>query len=226
MIKHLPKIAWRTLVSNVVMLPDNEYRINVSPIDVNEPGAVTREIGNYFKDYVGHTYLITESTSTTITMLDSFGVGVGPQTGMQGFVYESVDNGESPYLAPIFYRHLDKSAYEYSRPIELSVLWENSQYTGMQSGKLTNLSSRTVLVTFDREFNEVPAGWISVHRWSEITAGKFRKKDVRYYHIASTDITNEGFSLEIDSNESLSGAIVEYCFFEKKVTSIAPPPDL
>ncbi len=31
----------------------------------------------------------------------------------------------SPYLAPIKYNHLDNSAFDYSRAIELEVLWRN-----------------------------------------------------------------------------------------------------
>jgi hypothetical protein len=157
MIVHLPEIAWRTLVVNVVKLPDNEYRINASPIDTNEPGAVTRAIGNYFKDNIGHTYLITDSDSTTITVFDSFGVGVGPQTGKQGIVYKSAYKGNSPVLAPIYYRHLDKSAVDYSRRLELSILWQNDpnpkrvEFEDTQTPKLIDYQTN-----YAEDYGELP----------------------------------------------------------------------
>jgi hypothetical protein len=124
-VKHLPTIAWRTLIQNVVMLSPTTYRVNVKPIDTGEPGARTREIGNYLKDHVGHTYIITDSDSTTVTIQDDFGIGLGPQSGKQGIIYKSVGKGTAPYLAPIYYRHLDRSALEYSRRFELDILWRN-----------------------------------------------------------------------------------------------------
>jgi hypothetical protein len=149
------------------MLPDNFYRLNVSPIDVNEPGAIGRQIGNYFKDFVGHTYEITDSDSTTITVFDSFGVGVGPQAGQQGIVYKSAYKGKSPYLAPVWYRHLDKSAIDYSRRIELSILWQNDpnairvEFEDTQTPKIENYQDdyaedygelpKVQLVTYDSE---------------------------------------------------------------------------
>ena len=114
---YLPTVAWRTYARNVILLTEATllapatYRISVSPIDVNELGAVTatKQIGFYFKDYVGHTYTIIAVTTTTIDVSDDFRSGVGAQSGRQGVVYKSVGNGNSPYLAPIYYRHLDRS---------------------------------------------------------------------------------------------------------------------
>jgi len=122
--KYLPVIAWRTIVQNVVMLTATTYRIDALPVDENEPGSTDREIGNYFKDYIGHTYLIIASTSTTIDLEDSFECGVGPQTDQVGIVYQSVIEGDSPFLAPVYYTYLDPSALDYSRAIELAVLWD------------------------------------------------------------------------------------------------------
>lgn len=123
--KYLPTVAWRTFVRNVIRLTDTTYRISVAPIDANEPGAFPMVMGDYLKDYVGHTYKIIDSTSNTVDIEDTFELNVGPQTSQQGIIYKSVFKGLSPYLAPIYYRHLDKSALDYSRRWELDILWRN-----------------------------------------------------------------------------------------------------
>lgn len=123
--KYLPTVAWRTYIRNVLRLTNTTYRVSVYPIDANEPGAFPLVMGDYLKDYIGHTYKIIDSTSNTVDIEDTFELNVGPQTGQQGIVYKSVFNGLSPYLAPIYYRHLDKSALDYSRRWELDILWRN-----------------------------------------------------------------------------------------------------
>jgi len=132
---YLPTVAWRTNVSTVILLTAETaldmatYRVTVSPIDANEIFGVALvdqiKIGYYLKDYVGHTYKVIAFTSTTIDISDDFRVGVGPQSGRFGIVYKSVGKGKSPYLAPIYYRHLDRVALEYSRQYELDILWKN-----------------------------------------------------------------------------------------------------
>lgn len=153
---YLPTIAWRTWIRNVVMLDAFTYRVDVKPIDVNEPGAETREIGNYLKDNVGHTYKIISSDETTVTVTDDFETGVGPQSGWQGIVYKSVGNGESPYLAPVWYRHLDSSALEYSRRIELDILWRNGQKSIKIEFENTNTPSIEDYQDNYSEFGELP----------------------------------------------------------------------
>ena len=312
--EHLPQVAWRTILKNVVMVNDSTYTVEVDPIDYNEPGAIQRIIGNYLKDFVGHTYKVIDSTSTTITVVDVFQTGVGPQTDRAAVVYRSVGDGLSPYLAPIYYNYLDKSAFDYSRSIELSVLWEvgaayvkdsadilwwkdtlihvatkydidtlrflrvetdpiysndsanivwfsdidtlsflrtetdpvysndsssiiwfsdtisiiSTKYdldtlnflreeTHKERGYSTGLSSRTVTVTFDVPFDNVPIGLsnLKVYRWQQVVAGKWRARDVQYYFTTSGSLTNTGFSLEIETTESLTGVIIEYLFFER-----------
>lgn len=150
---YLPTVAWRTYARNVILLTEATtlspatYRISVSPIDVNELGAVTaqKQIGFYFKDYVGHTYTVIDFTTTTIDVSDDFRCGVGAQSGRQGIIYKSVGDGLSPYLAPIYYRHLDKSALEYSRQTELDILWKHRlfTYTAFASDNIGTGFSRT-----------------------------------------------------------------------------------
>jgi len=148
-IKYLPTIAWRGKVNNVRLLTETTYQLDIYPADTNEPGAENREIGNYFKDNIGNTYSIIDSDSLSITISDDFRLGVGPQTGLFGVVYKSVGDGESPYLAPIYYRHLDKVALEYSRQFELDILWKNSPKAG--HGEL--LAGETK-IEFSGAFNE------------------------------------------------------------------------
>lgn len=125
--RYLNSVAWRTYARNIIKLNDWDYRVSVDPIDVNEPGAATatKEIGFYFKDNIGHTYSIIGTSILTIDVSDDFRTGVGPQSGLQGVIYKSVWKGRSPYLAPIFYRHLNREALDYSRQIELDILWSN-----------------------------------------------------------------------------------------------------
>jgi hypothetical protein len=138
---YLPQIAWRTYVNDVTLTSANAevypstYTLLVSAIDVNEPGAVLeeKEIGFWIKDFVGHTYRIVginvDGNNQKIEIEDSLGCGQGPQTGQQAIIYKSVGNGTSPYLAPIYYRHLDESALEYSRQFELDILWNHPDET-------------------------------------------------------------------------------------------------
>jgi hypothetical protein len=148
-IKYLPMIAWRGRVKNVRLLTDTTYQLDIYPSDTNEPGAATREIGNYFKDNIGNTYSIIDSDSVSITISDDFALGIGPQTGYYGVVYKSVGNGDSPYLAPVYYRHLDRVALEYSRRFELDILWKNSP----KAGHGTLVAGETK-IEFSNAFNE------------------------------------------------------------------------
>ena len=165
--KYLPTVAWRTLIFNVVKLTDFTYRINVYPIDANEPGASPMVMGDYLKDYVGHTYNIIGSGLGYVDIEDRFEVRVGPQTSQQGIIYKSVFKGLSPYLAPIYYRHLDKSALDYSRRWELDILWRNDpnaikiEFTNTMQPQLLDYQSNYVedygelpkvqLITYDSE---------------------------------------------------------------------------
>lgn len=137
---YLPKIAWRTWCRNVILLKEEtegapaEYLITVEPIEcdnLREPGSETAEkkVGCYLKSYLGYTYKVLEinygGNAKVIRVLDDFRCGFGATSGEQGVFYSSIDDGESPYLAPIFYTHLDRQALDYSRQFELEILWRN-----------------------------------------------------------------------------------------------------
>ncbi len=123
-------VAWRTKASSVYQLTRETltdpatYRVTVRVIDTNDFGDSTIAVGYYLKDYLGHTYNILDYTSTTIDVEDSFRVGYAPTPEKDAIVYRSIDDN-SPYLAGIFYRFLSQQALEYSRQIEMSVMWKS-----------------------------------------------------------------------------------------------------
>ena len=112
------------------MLDSENYRITVERDNVNEPGASIEscEVGFYIKDYIGHSYRITNIVSTiplVIDVYDELLTSVGPQQDRLGFIYKTVGDGEAPIIAPIDYSRLDSVALDYSRAIELDIIWQS-----------------------------------------------------------------------------------------------------
>lgn len=146
--KFKPEVAWRTVCREVIILSEETefepaiYQLRVSPIDVNEPGSnLPVSVGLYLKDYVGHTYRVIEVNGSYIKVSDNFRCGQNPQSGQQAVVFKSVVGGTSPYLSPIYYRHLDKSAIDYSRQFELDILWrtrEKIEFTSTATPSVSN----------------------------------------------------------------------------------------
>ena len=125
---YLPQVAWSTIVYDVVRLTSTTYRVTVVPIDVNEPGSGEKVVGYYLKDNGGFTFPITtiniDGDPDNVIVTDELEHGQGPIVGQPAFVYKSVGDGEAPYLAPVRHQRLDKSALDYSRSIELDILWK------------------------------------------------------------------------------------------------------
>jgi len=125
---YLTQVAWETLAKNIVMLSPWTYRVTVKYENVGNIGRGQQEVGFYFKDFLGETYLITAinvgGISGNIEITDSFKCGHGPVSDRTAIVYKSVGDGESPFLAPVMYQRLDKSAFDKSRAIELDILWK------------------------------------------------------------------------------------------------------
>ena len=136
---NLPTVAWQTVVNNVAVVNSTTYTLSIANINPNDPGASsnTVAVGYYIRDWVGHTYSITGinvgGDPLRIQVVDDFLVGVGPQQGRLAYVYKSVGGGMAPYVAPIRYERLDKSAIGYGLPIDLDVLWENSELKATQN---------------------------------------------------------------------------------------------
>lgn len=130
---YFPTVAWSTVLQDVVFIQPNKYQVTVIPEDANEPGAANseKEIGYYLKDYVGNTYTINQlnidENPNRIEVTDLLEIGFGPQIGQYGYVYKSVGSGKAPYLAPINHQKLDKSALDFSRKIELDIIWTKLQ---------------------------------------------------------------------------------------------------
>jgi len=151
---YLPTVRWSTTIYDVVLvsaattlLPAN-YRITIIPEDVNEDGAITaeKEVGFLIKDYIGHVFKITAinvgGDFTKVIVSDDFRTGYGPQTGRTAVVYKSVGMGRSPYIAPIEHARLDKSALDYSRTLELDILYKrlyNETFVGDITKWLSNI---------------------------------------------------------------------------------------
>lgn len=135
-VQYLPTVRWTTTIHDVVLVTSETillpatYRVTIVPEDVNEEGAALaiKEVGFLIKDYVGHVFKITAinvgGDSTRVIVSDDFRTGFGPQTGRTAVVYKSVGLGRSPYIAPIEHNRLDKSALDYSRTIELDILYK------------------------------------------------------------------------------------------------------
>ena len=126
-ILYLPQVAWETMVKNVRMITDWTYYITVSPDNLNDVGAGTKEVGFYFIDNNGEQYSITAinvgGVGTDIEVTDDFKCGLGPVSDRTGIVYEAV--GNSRYLAQVMYSRLDSTAQDKARAIDLAVLWDS-----------------------------------------------------------------------------------------------------
>ena len=211
---YLPQVAWKAIVQTVIVLSDTTYRVTIQPYDVNDPGYGSIGVGLYLVDFLGHTYTITASDvggdPNVIEISDDFEVGRGPLGYRESIIYESVDLGNSPYLAPVRYESLDKSAFGYRYPVDLEILWRNKG----DNDELTGLVSHNVSVTFKNLYKQIPVGrdLTKVYRSYEEAPGKPVLEDVLFYNL---DVTLTGFTLTIDSSEGLTGVFVEYHFKEK-----------
>lgn len=139
---YLPIVSWKTVIQNVIFISPTEYIIDVTPIDANDPGSnVAIKVGDYIKDHIGNTYTVTviaiNNFPYTVQVVAEFDVVVGPQSEQSAIVYQSVEDGKSPFIAPIRYDTLDKSAEDTSKSIELDILWK---HRGFALGVNTNIT--------------------------------------------------------------------------------------
>lgn len=84
--------------------------------------------------------------------------------------------------------------------------------THIEKDTLTNLSSRTLTVTFDTAFTDTPVGWIKVYRMEATGEGGYREYEVLWDYATAVKVTTTGFSILINSSESLTNIVVEYQF--------------
>jgi hypothetical protein len=91
--------------------------------------------------------------------------------------------------------------------------YSQENFTGaiqnIQKGRITGLQAFNVSQSFSTPFNSAPVGFINVYRSKVISGTKTIREDVLFYDLTETPT---GFSLVIDSEESLTGVIVEYLY--------------
>lgn len=129
--KYNPSIAWSTIAANVVQLTRADvddpatYRITVSAVDTQEPGAETKDTDCYFTDNLGFPYSIIATASTTIDVEDSFRVGHCPTSGKIGYIHMSAYKGKSLFLPSFAFRKLHPLAQSNNNKFAMSILWGN-----------------------------------------------------------------------------------------------------
>lgn len=135
------KEVWTTVVTDVEyiepvsILDPAHYCCTIIPNDPNELGGDTglKQVGDYLKDFVGSTYPVVainiDGDYNRVEVSDDQFTGAGPQSGQYGYLYRSVVDGDAPYLAPVRHFFLDKTAMDYSRAMELEILWRECRHT-------------------------------------------------------------------------------------------------
>lgn len=118
-------IDWKFYPDSVIQLTDSTFKMQAVPFDFNDPGAISRTIGNFVVDFVGHRYRVIDSTSTTITVLDAFHTGQAPQSGQIARCYRSVGGGEADYVGSVDYSPLDESARWKLNGADNELLWRH-----------------------------------------------------------------------------------------------------
>jgi len=88
-------VDWKTDVLNVQTVGIDTFKFDAEPKDYNDAGAITREIGNYFIDYVARCFKIINSDANTITVVDLEHINSAPQSNQIGRVYQSVVDADS-----------------------------------------------------------------------------------------------------------------------------------
>jgi len=138
---YLPVVAWETKARKVRKISEWQYRISVSPDNINNKGAGKVEVGFLFMDNLGSQYSIPEvnvgGVTGDILLNDDFKCGRGPVPNRTGIVYRSV--GDSLYLAQVMYSRLNNTAQDKGRAIDLAVLWD--AISGSEVIQLTNATA-------------------------------------------------------------------------------------
>ena len=174
--KYSVQIAWRSLASMVfqltreTVLDPATYRVYVSAIDTNNPGAGDTEIGYWVIDYWGVPYLIIGTGSGYVDVQDYFRVGRCPTSGMNCVVYKSVYNGRAVALFPDSFQHLHLLALANSQRYSMAILWANDPnakkvpFTAQSSPSIINYQDDQVdpedsvkTLNYASDFGETPS---------------------------------------------------------------------
>jgi len=128
-----------------------------------------------------------------------------------------------PYELGVYAQDLDPSTVmitvdnsSWSRPKRLPLSYlDTTGGTGgthIEKDRLTGLSSRTVTVEFGIAFTSIPVGDVKCYRMYEQPDGTFQKQDVIWGFPDANQPTLAGFTLDISTDESLTGIVVEYSY--------------
>jgi len=126
--------------------------------------------------------------------------------------YTQLDVSDPNYINPdTISIVLDHPDWEMAKRMPLTDLAVEASGIHMEVGKLTNLSSRTVIVTFNTAFSVSPIGSEpQVYRLTQMSDGTYRKQEVLWGFIDANQPTATGFTLKINELENLTGIIIEY----------------
>lgn len=151
--EYLPKIAWSTNIANSTFINTDTFTVQVTPLDLSEPGAFPLRMGNYLVDNRGLRYEIIDTTSyPTITVVDIFQEGFAPFNNKIGYVYQSAGDGNSPSLPTHTFEKLDSKALDYAYRIDNDILWKQADLYPQDSA-LIQFDSDTLI--WDATKNDV-----------------------------------------------------------------------
>lgn len=208
---YLPTIAWRTYFKDVLMVTDATistpatYKCKISPIDVTERGGDTakKEVGYCIVDSEGNIYKIItidlDGDSSQIVVSDDFRTGYAPIVGFQGVVFETADYGKSPYLSPVFTKHLSRTALENMRSKDMTILWrtrEKVEFTNTATPSINNYQE-----LYASHYGEFPDVTLITYDTAGVEWER-QDKPIRYY------VDNKLDHITYDLMEPYSGYII------------------
>lgn len=199
---YLPTVAWVTTVKDVMRISEYDYQFTAIPSDPYEPGAGQKEVGYIVIDFIGNIYPITAVDGNNILVNDVMKCGWCPQIGRNAIISKQV--GNSLFLSPIHYEYLDKQAFGKMYGINLAEIDKNK-------GDIDTIMpiSRSVSQPFKKVYSSIPVGFVNVYRIVEEEPGKPVRQTALSH---SLSITTDGFTLQIDESEDLTGIFIYYNF--------------
>ena len=128
-------------------------------------------------------------------------------------LYVQLEPGDPGYINPNELMYLvDHSTFDEPMRIPASNFGEAGSTIHYEKDTITGLSSATVSVTFEAAFTTTPVTvTFNVYRYVP-SGASYVKEDVLYTVAGSNWVTTTGFTITIDSSESLTGGYVEYYF--------------
>jgi len=129
-------------------------------------------------------------------------------------LYVQLNPGDPGYVAPSALMYLvDHSSFARPKRQPASNFGEAGSAVHIEKDTLSGLSSASVAVTFGAAFSSAPIGEEpQVYRITEMPDGTYRRQNVLWGFTTSSEVTTTGFSLTIDSSESLTGIIIKYLY--------------